>query len=224
MSQTLTQEYPFPKLDRASWVQSNNSFVLDSKYELAEWLWRVKKWEIVVELYDYLDQPHPLNGISVEMGRGAYADTYAGNASSIYASEREMIIPRTEFPGENQGLFLFDPRNQDPPPSDGFGPLAVGFDYDVLTTDGIQDYWEVGFYLTSNYIPGDLSSAGGSPSAVVFSMYGKYATLTEDPDFPITGSITITPTEWWPYAPTSGGDPVFDSSTGAQINPNVVID
>lgn len=37
-------------------------------------------------------------------------------------------------------------------------------------------------------------------------------------------SIALSPQEYWEYAPTSGGLPVHDSATGAQINPNVVID
>ena len=35
--------------------------------------------------------------------------------------------------------------------------------------------------------------------------------------FSISGSITITATEYWPYDPNDGGGPIYDSTTGAQL-------
>jgi hypothetical protein len=41
-------------------------------------------------------------------------------------------------------------------------------------------------------------------------LYGYFAPIT-------SGSITVTPSEYWPYDPGDGGGPIYDSATGAQL-------
>jgi hypothetical protein len=41
-------------------------------------------------------------------------------------------------------------------------------------------------------------------------LYGQFAPIT-------SGSITVTPSEYWPYDPGDGGGPIYDSVTGAQL-------
>ncbi len=112
--------------------------------------------------------------------------------------------------------------------------FAYGTPTPPIRTDGIRvnagDYYpQIEFNLG---IAGDIDGTdfstydapGGAPSYPGYLTIDGYGLEGFSTAIGKLLSITITPYEWWEYRPTSGGDPILNSATGAQINPNVVID
>jgi hypothetical protein len=232
MSQLITNEYP--GLPTVSFGVLANQFNLDSADQLAEFLWRVRVWQIVVNVTSPAG-PNSNNGTNL-MGQWALGTPYAAT-TAWFSNERDLVLANDPswfpssypaYPGYPPQQFLFgisDPI--------GHFEAQFAFEYGFDVASGVQSNWFLSPLVDINDGPGFTSLTTGidvphgivDVSAVAFTLAGKPCNLYENTGlFAYTGNITITPYEWWPYEPTSGGLPVFDSATGLQINPNIVVD
>ncbi len=57
---------------------------------------------------------------------------------------------------------------------------------------------------------------GGSPSPITVNVFGHHPTMYADPGVTTSGSFSMLPDSYWPYA-NSEGVPIWDSITGAEL-------
>lgn len=239
MSQLITNEYPGSPGFQSGLLYSAvpaQRCNYDSANWLAEILWRVRKWQSAISVSSPAG-PLIANGTYV---CGQWTSSFPGGVPDAYMPDERHLpcafdpdfipgIPEWDANGYAPDVFLFGQST-----GDLLGcqyAETYGFDVDG---SGVQSNWFIqpkininnsgGFSSLVTFDGIDNPHSVNSVSAVDFQIYGRPCNLYESAAFPYTGSIIVTPYEWWPYAPTSGGSPVFDSATGLQINPNVVID
>lgn len=209
MSQIVSNEYP----RETESIGDYGKVQLLSELELAEWTWRVRQWQIDINLD--VAGSGPYNGTYVFDAGGQNID---GVQSAGPATEREITTETGS--GALGGDFFLS----------GSFDLVHLAKLEVVTIADVQVEWYVFTTLNASagIGPSTLSTTGTSlvPSAATCTIYDRSLQLYDNSDIadPWTGTVVITPYKWWPYAPSSGGDPVFDEDTGDQINPNVVID
>ncbi len=215
MSQVLTSKYP---LGNYALVGPDGVVDLADDLELMEFLQRISIWEVVVALTHSVDGVFNLNGTYTIVVRSTDVD---GTVTNVPSNERDLV--------KNNESGVFGGRIS----YSGAGPSGFNYTlynrFEVTTIAGVETQWKI----QCDMLIGDglqTLTTFDEPttpdlSAVDFQIYGHAVSLFENAAAGNwTGTITATPTDWWPCAPTSGGAPVFDSATGAQINPNVVID
>jgi len=216
MSQVLTTKYPDAVSSSASpWWPD-----LGSDERLMEWFYRVKTWRHVIDLYSGL-VPFDYNGTYDLLTHDIYQDG-ASVGTDLPANEKYLMIDPTTGVGWATTFSVLS----------GFGTifLRVLGDYYITMSGETEIEWfpEIVFSASTAGLDLDtVNNVGDRLSDATLTVDGISIPLYELdllPSHTFTGSYTVTPVEWWPYAPTSGGDPVFDSATGAQINPNVLID
>ncbi len=204
--------------------------------QLAEWYWRVKFWTVTIvsatATYTFNDKQlvnelygAPSNERELICVENIVTGSKVFKFSDIFtAGGSPSVVIRFE-------LFIF---------SDFLTPdAAIGTAANPGTTVATDSmHTDEGFYYPQILFRSTVDDSGsgefdastwnaGLPwtlSAIDFSIDGV--------SFPIYSqtsteyiSASITPQEWWPYAPESDpGTPVWDAATGAQLNPVTVSD
>lgn len=243
MSQILTDKFPFCIVADSGVGDGTIYPVATTRAKSSEWFWRVKKWTVEVTLSGSIADPGTpqtaiipdlqpgLQGVVADTERdlvcwnanvfGAVGIIAEGGSTFIGLDDATAAVSFTFFSPAGTASF---PGGVTPPPE------PDPWDLDGIRTNAGSDYPQFYFAVTTagdDIIPGSfhtyddgvvVSSAGS-----ILDWDGSSVRCYTEDLGAITG-VTLAPQEWWPYAPTSGGDPVFDSATGAQINPNVVID
>lgn len=208
MSQILTSEFP---LDRYTLSGADGIYDLSTEAELCEFMYRIREWQVDINVANG-GVGWALNGTYTVFTRGTNSN---GVQSDILLSERELVLVGL-YPGELGGSILYSAF-----PDDLTFNLYTRFQ--VTTVAGVQTAWQCQCELAINATALGTAATIGSTSAATLTIRGHPVQLY-DAAGTWTGSVTATPITWWASAPTSGGLPVFDTATGAQINPNVVID
>lgn len=220
MSQVLTSKYPIYNYT-LNGLAPDGQVTLPSAEKLMEFVYRIDQWQIDINVTETLDGAFPANGTYFLYTRSGNID---GVDDNVPTSERDLVVPNVRGIGGVISLNHLIPNYQ--------------FDWNlyenfaVTHSGGAEIAWyiQTAFSLVNTLGKGlDTTKLNISDpvSAVVCTIYGYPVTLYDIPGgvpSTWTGTITATPKAWWPYAPTSGGAAVFDSVTGSQINPNVVID
>jgi hypothetical protein len=218
MSQVLTSKYPLFRYEVAPIF--SGIYDLDDELELMEFLYRIKMWEVVVNVSQVPGGNFFYNGTYQVPTRATNAD---GVLTNVPLSERDMVRASFDYGGfityvtSGTAEFSMEPYSF----------------FEVTRDAGVEIAWRVQtrvrldetFFGVGPFLLTTEPFIGGVESAADLQIGGHTIPIYEAPVFGVSsGSIIATPIEWWPYAPTSGGLPVFDTATGTQINPNVVID
>jgi hypothetical protein len=164
---------------------------------LLRWYWKVKRWEVSANL----------TGIGIRdtaVSTSLEVTFFNGNNySPELTTEKQLVCRRSVFyPGDTGSPFIlrmFDEGVQEV--EELYYPsLDVGY------TNG------AGFIGTSLVEPGSVSGGTIIMDGLTLPswLFGQFAPIT-------SGSITVTPAEYWPYDPGDGGGPIYDSATGAQL-------
>ena len=164
-------------------------FPMDAVLEL---LYRVKKFRVDDE-YDILYEPHTLTEKDIFEGtrNGPISPPLYGEHITSF-SRIQWIEPGTSYPGDvNADIFKT---------ADGYY-LRGRFRFD--TSNSWVANWAVDYINTDAQTVDFVLSSG----TYTVTMFGGS----------ISGTPTITATEWWPYK-TTAGLPAWDTATGAPIN------
>lgn len=228
MSQVLTSQYPL----FVDGVQDSQELIdVGSAAKLMEWFYRVKTWRHTIDLYyDGGATPMTFNGVYDYRARGDYLNDVLTN--TLPANERFLVLDKILQPNPFNSFVSWVQFAA--PGGEALDLLVLRFYY-LSVVDGVQTGWFPEIVLIggsptvgSSPLSADPNLIDAVPANATLTVDGFNVPLWEiDPSpgaLTWTGSYDLSPIEWWPYAPTSGGLPVFDSATGAQINPNVVID
>jgi hypothetical protein len=168
---------------------------------LLRWYWRIKRWTVSATLTGTGIRGTPIS-TSEEF------TFFNGNYESPeLTTEKQLVCRRSVFyqggsePGEAApfGILMFNEGVQKV--DELYYPsLSLGY------TNG------AGFIGTSQVEPGSTSGGTIIMDGLTLPswLFGQFAPIT-------SGSITITPDEYWPYDPGDGGGPIYDSATGAQL-------
>jgi hypothetical protein len=223
MSQFRTELFPFcvvPSAVVGPGTQHPVGVTLD---KAMEWYWRVKYWTFVAELsegtytftniqfYDIFNEEAPL-------------------------TERDMICAGPRIFATNHveiqwRMFFFATEGfPDGAVSAGSPPVGGGgfWTSDAIRSDSGLYYPQMVFQAnTDSHLGNDISTYADPPSytlaTTTLNLDGNVIPLyTSDESGFI--SLTLAPQEWWPYAPTSGGDDIWDTADGSQISANIVVD
>ncbi len=221
MSQVLTEqytlEYPSPGFHSAS-------IDLASEDEAMMLNHRVRVYRLVVDLHNAsFPSDAEYNNGTYYIGHGEQSGGWAAQVDAVpwFADERDICTLRDMKFVNASGLSAIFQFERD----DGMGPLIrlnFGTDIQVGLTDGVPSSWTLGLDFGSfNLFSG--STGAVQLAAAYLEINGHAVNLYEPEFFPTTtGSITVTPVEWWPYAPTGGGAAIFDTTDGSQISANVL--
>lgn len=184
-----------------------------------------KVWRIVIDVTIDLGDPEVENPhllATVDVDAGFISDSVVpGPEVEGYERESDLVVPRQTFIslpsiGDDGHLFpllfgIFNNADED-----------VAFEFDVGPAVGWSggQLWPA-FYLnidatigTASGFNGALESTveltmalPGSPFAATFMLRGADN---------YSGTVILSPLEYWPYA-NSNGDPVYNTTTGAQL-------
>lgn len=232
MSQFRTKLFPFCVVEEGVVGDGTLHPFPTTRDKCMEWFWRVKKWTVIIN-------------VSSVSGAFISEDVQFSLDAVLPSTERDLIcmvkqdpfgIGRSASGTETVGdvslswqAFLFSPwidstlaNTTGPPGTPGRTEI------DALRT-GIGSYWpQFLFRLNYDGLAADLSthSGGDGPVANVGLLldFDGHAVRCYAYSLGDIVDVTWTPQEWWPYEPTSGGDPIFDTTDGSQINPLVVVD
>jgi hypothetical protein len=167
---------------------------------LLRWYWKVKRWTVQANLTG--------TGIrNIPVSTSVEATFFNGNNnSSELTTEKQLVCQRSVvYPGDDgsgQGLLMrmFDEGVQEV--EELYYPsLSVSYSNGagIVGTVGVEPQGQVS--------GGTITMDGLSIPSLI---YGQFNPI-------ISGSITITASEYWPYDPNDGGGPIYDSTTGAQL-------
>lgn len=221
MSQVLTSEFP---LTSYALTSADGIAILDDALELCEFMYRIREWEVVINITNSASGAFLLNGTYPIVAR---SQDFDGVVTGIPANEREAntLDLDPSWPGLFGGLLSYSSG------SDASFDYSLFRFFEVTTVAGVQTAWRVQAILSAEQsIPATpttelttTAQAGYTGSAVDFQIRGHGIDLFESPGGGNwTGTITAIPVAWWPFAPTAGGPDIFDTTTGIQISPNVV--
>lgn len=175
-----------------------------------EWYWRVKKWELVVDTVPY--------------GPVTASDIRFDPTIDPGTTERDLICPiigsQNRYTTGGTGVIyqIWFYSGLDPVPAANAQVRSFGGDYyPQFTLDMILDVM-VGTPTLSTW-----NRSPYTPSTITMTLDGFPIPMytTDETGFI---SVDMYPTEWWPYAPTSGGADVWDTSDGSQLTGLTVID
>lgn len=223
MSQVLTSKYP---ISNYTLPDGFGNVELDDELELMEFIDRIQRWQIDLALTHSVNGALPLNGTP----RTVYVRSLNQDGldvDNVPANERDLVIDSYPYGigGTNEDNGAVDP--------------GVDFQWNLYShfqvdrTAEVETAWWIHTLVELSYDKlgvlaqiGTIDNASHTDSSAVdCQIYGHPVSLFENASAGTwTGTLYATPIAWWARQPTSGGDPVFDSATGAQINPNVVID
>jgi hypothetical protein len=172
-----------------------------------KWYWRVKRWQAVSDLIytPLVGDPTHYTGTSVPFGR-------TDNDNEPFADETQIICSDTQM--QLSGSF-----------TEGFFGDNLDL-WSIANWMGVQVYQSAGLYwLRMQYssIPLGTHDAGALAVAdAKLYIDGVEVDLYCDDLVTITGSIVVSPYEYWPHDPGDGGGPVWDSATGALLRPEAI--
>jgi len=222
MSQVLTEQYTLPYYSAGL----HDTFInLSTEDEAMMLNHRVRVYQVVIDLHNAGDPTTAeFNNGTYYIGHGEDSEGWSTQAAAqpFFADEREICTLRDmSIVASGHGNTIFSLFSAGPVSF----RLDFGLDIEVTLTAGVPTGWSFGTAYVGANITSDPDGATQLAGATII-INGHSLDLYESAGLinTTTGSIVVTPVEWWPYAPTSGGSPIFDSATGAQINPNVVID
>ena len=163
---------------------------------LLRWYWRVKRWTLSATLTGTGFGGTPIST--------SFEDTFFnGNAYiSELTTEKQLVCERgVYYPGDIESPAIFQMFGEGVQKAEELYYPSLSFGY----TNG------AGFIGTS-LVPGSVSGGTIIMDGLTLPswLFGQFAPIT-------SGSITITPAEYWPYDPNDGGGPIYSSSTGAQL-------
>jgi hypothetical protein len=164
---------------------------------LLRWYWLVKRWTVSATMSGTGFRSVPVS-TSEE-----FTFFNGNNYSSELTTEKQLVCQRSVYyPGDTESPFLLQMFNEGVQEVEGlyYPSLSLGY------TNG------AGFIGTSQVEPGSTSGGTIIMDGLTLPswLFGQFAPIT-------SGSITVTPSEYWPYDPGDGGGPIYDSVTGAQL-------
>lgn len=175
-----------------------------------KWFWRVKKWKAVYTIDGVYSNEVIFWNNSVS--------TFVVNPASI--DYYETLNPETEKDlvcknGTNYAEYF----GVGPYPASGFFFVLFHFRSVVRQGDLYYPLFICQALTTGAYL---ISSAKTIPEATPMSIVFDGITV---PAFisragsatAVSGSLSISIHEYWPYDPNDGGGPIYDSTTGAQL-------
>jgi hypothetical protein len=168
---------------------------------LLRWYWLVKRWTVSASLTGTGFRGVPIStSLEVTFFNG-------NNYSPELTTEKQLVCRRNVvYPGDTE-------------PGEGIPFSLLMFDEGVQKVDEVYypslslGYTNgAGFIGTSLVEPGSVSGGTIIMDGLTLPswLYGQFAPIT-------SGSITVTPSEYWPYDPLDGKGPIYDSVTGAQL-------
>lgn len=192
--------------------------------EQMEWWWRIKKWS-----FDCSAVLHTFNSD----GTHPKANPLSWSSDFVRAESRELDlyignqvnIPATSTPGLT-AQYWSDPDGGfiDVSVSTDLGLLMFLHDQEFSGDDPTGDYFPY-FQVGGGFggrLPNPFRTAPSSAIAGTLDILGR--TLDVWIDFPRFSpdeflsdiAITITPSEWWPFA-AKDGSPIYDTTDGSQL-------
>ncbi len=182
---------------------------------IAEWClayYRVKQWQIDVDITRSVSMTPPYHSVGTFYANaGELVFTSGAPTSDPFTRESDLVVPR--------GITATDGIT-----TSNFAMFCSQDEYDRGTLASLPEgriARLVGEFSAMLVIECEVS---GGPSTVVDPTHHAAAILhflgqdyqlySNDADW--SGDITISPSEYWPYA-TKAGLPVYDTSTGAQL-------
>lgn len=180
--------------------------------DLIKWFWRVKLWSLSTDF-----QMTDSGGTTYSMTNGTIPQLAA-----MPTSELQLLIG-SNLAATNQGLWD-NPQTNDEMQLQLFQDLSGGrvlqSGTDLYPFINVVAIIEQGLSAQSF---AQLISDSSFPFAVTATIDGTpfplYVSLSAPPDA-ATYSVShfdITPVEYWPYAAMVGGTPIYNTSTGSQI-------
>ncbi len=238
MSQSVQKIWPFCPVEDAGVGAGTLHPVALSLDKAIEWYRMIKLWDLVIVT---AWNTYTWNGLQW------------GYLGTVAASEHDLACFPQDSGNNGNDWNLRDFVIETPPPDNitawdmflftEWGIPQSGGGINAAATPGSPFITDSMRYDAGSYYPQFLFRMGADYSGVTsseedVSTYNDgtatpaAVTLTVDGysiplytySSPNIISITLTPSEWWPYAPTSGGDAILDSATGTQISDNVVVD
>lgn len=188
-----------------------------TKQELVEWLYRISRWQINIDIpgSDYLPSWFITAG-------GYQDDTGEGGVitDNTFTEETGLLTKL-----EKQGGFGYDrPDHTEGFFSSDIASLGVGFDgalyYPSVLVSGVLEDLNDEYSTSFDEVPNDPPTFPAQP--FTGSIYGKDITIYASGYAPPFAGLTITPTEWFAFDPGDGGGPTYDIMTGTQIRSHVV--
>jgi hypothetical protein len=193
--------FPFCILDPAN--DPNSSLVqMEMSVDLGLYFWwRVKKWTVDSASLTIIPEEGDPESIPIVTGEMTIELPAGG-----IASEKEFVCPKQRqfsvgdiFDQVGVILRIFPRANQS-------GDL-IKMDIDVRASIQTTTY----FYGNGGEAAPHIVGTG------TITVQDRNLSFPIGGDFPGTGSLAISATEYWPYDPGDGGGPIYNSTTGAQL-------